>query len=77
VIVLFSEAAFAQSFGFPMGATRKLSPEEAEQERIIDQNYRDAASKIPEKKPSSTDPWGNVRSNSAPAKPSTSKQQPR
>jgi hypothetical protein len=59
----FATAAFAQ---LPMPSislgddTRKLTPEELEKQKAIDNAYRSANQKIPEKK-SAADPWGDVR----------------
>jgi hypothetical protein len=61
--ISFATAASAQ---LPMpsislgGDQRKLTPEELEKQKAIDNAYRDANRKIPEKnKPA--DPWGDVR----------------
>jgi len=79
LLALLTGAASAQelgvsnsSGGMPMpslslggGAPRKLTPEEQERQNQIDNAYKAATNKIPDKKPSN-DPWGDVRA-SAPA----------
>ncbi len=74
IAVLLSGPAAAQ---FPMPSVslqpqqRKLTPEELEKKKAIDQAYRAANGKIPEKKVD--DPWADVRA--APTTASKKKQQ--
>ncbi len=74
VLALLTGTAAAQ---FPMPKVslspeqRKLTPEELEKQKAIDNAYRAANSKIPEKKVA--DPWADVRA--APTTGSKKKQQ--
>ena len=75
-VVLPAGAAYAQ---FPMPSIslqgepkRKLTPEEQEKQKKLDDAYQSATNKIPDKKTTS-DPWGTVRS--SPSTASKSKQQ--
>jgi hypothetical protein len=52
--------AFAQGVNLVM-PDRKLTNEEIERNKEIDEAYQNAKKKIPDQKPSS-DPWGTVRS---------------
>ena len=72
IVAGLTGSAFAQ---FTPGLTlrpdseRQLTPEEKEKQKAIDNAYRSAIGKIPDKqKPA--DPWGNIR----PAEPPKSKQ---
>ncbi|MDC7789801.1 hypothetical protein PQJ75_17680 [Rhodoplanes sp. TEM] len=59
------------------GSTRKLTSEEIEKEKAVDEAYRGAIRKIPEKQ-TVVDPWGSVRqapSSTTAAKPQAPKQQ--
>ena len=62
LIVLFAGAAFAQSMSLmPTGQDkRRLSAEEQQRQDDIERNYRDAVSKMPDRK-AAADPWGKVR----------------
>lgn len=74
IAVLLAEPAAAQ---FPTPSVslqpeqRKLTPEELARQKAIDQAYRAASGKIPEKKVD--DPWADVRA--APTSGSKKKQQ--
>ena len=50
---------------------RKLTPEEQEQQKQLDQDYKAAAKKVPDQK--ATDPWASVRP--TPTVPAKKKQQ--
>ena len=72
IVACLTGSAFAQ---FTPGLTlrpdseRQLTPEEKEKQKALDNAYRSAIGKIPDKqKPA--DPWGNIR----PAEPPKSKQ---
>jgi hypothetical protein len=53
---------------------RRQSPEDAYREQQIEREYRETVnSRIPDKKPATSDPWGNVRA--APGGSSAAKQQ--
>ena len=72
IVACLTASAFAQ---FTPGITlrpdseRQLTPEEKEKQKALDDAYRSAIGKIPDKqKPA--DPWGNIR----PAEPPKSKQ---
>jgi hypothetical protein len=76
VIALLSGPAHAQTQPVPRyGDTAKQkSPQEIESEKEADRAYKNSLSNIPDKGPS--DPWGNMRSDSAPkavAKPAPAK----
>ena len=77
VVVVLTGIASAQSPFTPkvsLGADtkRKLTPEEEEKQKALDQAYKAATSKIPDQK--ATDPWGDVRP-APPASPPKKKQQ--
>jgi hypothetical protein len=62
LLVLSTATAFAQ---LPMGMTlrdkpKELTPEQRAKQKAIDDAYRAATRKIPDKK-TATDPWGSVR----------------
>ena len=66
VIALLAGPAYAQSQSVPKyGEVDKTkSPQEIEAEREAERAYKRSLGNIPDKTP--TDPWGNVRSDSAP-----------
>jgi hypothetical protein len=66
VIALLAGPAFAQSQSVPKyGDTDKTkSPQEIAAEREAEKAYKRSLGNIPDQAP--TDPWGNVRSESAP-----------
>jgi hypothetical protein len=66
VIALLAGPAFAQSQSIPKyGETDKTkSPQELAAEKQAEQAYKRSLGNIPEQK--SSDPWGTVRSESAP-----------
>jgi len=66
VIAILAGPAFAQSQPVPRyGDTdNKKSPQEIEAERESERAYKKSLGNIPDQGP--TDPWGNVRSDSAP-----------
>jgi hypothetical protein len=73
LLALLAGPAYSQAMSlFPQPGDTRKSPEEVERERAIEQQYKSATDKIPDKK-SSNDPWGNVRS--APSKPSAASKQ--
>jgi hypothetical protein len=43
------------------GDSRPLTPEEIQKQKAIDQAYKSATKKIPNKN-TTADPWGNIRS---------------
>jgi hypothetical protein len=62
LLVLSTAAAFAQ---LPLGMTlhdqpKELTPQERAKQKAIDDAYRAATRKIPDKR-TATDPWGSVR----------------
>jgi hypothetical protein len=65
MLPLLSESAFAQSNPFmpkmSLGEKEKkqLTPEEQEQQKQLDADYKAATKKIPDQK--TADPWGGVR----------------
>ncbi len=64
IIALLTGTASAQlpMPSFPLnGDGRQLTPEEMQKQKAIDQAYRSATKKIPNKK-AANDPWGNIRS---------------
>ncbi|HEY7244553.1 MAG TPA: hypothetical protein VH678_11810 [Xanthobacteraceae bacterium] len=73
IVGLLSGVAGAQIMpGINLGnSTHQLTPEEQEKQKRIEDEYKRAIEKIPEKK-QSADPWGVVRQN--PSSASKSKQ---
>jgi hypothetical protein len=75
IIVMLTGPAAAQ---FPMPSISlhddkpKLTPEEEEKQKALDNDYKSATKKIPDKKPA-VDPWGSIRS--APGSASKNTQQ--
>src|SRR6266404_3440636 len=67
VLALLAGPAYAQSQSVPRyGDTdKKKSPQEIEAEREAERAYKRSLGNIPDQGPT-TDPWGNVRSDSAP-----------
>ena len=66
VVLLLMAPAYAQTPNVNlMPELPTKSPEEKEQDAIKERAYKDSLRKIPDAKTSS-DPWGNVRSNDAP-----------
>ena len=65
MIALLTGPAYAQSQSVPKyGEFKDKSPQEIAAEREADKAYKKSLGNIPEKGPA--DPWGNVRSDSAP-----------
>jgi hypothetical protein len=66
VIALLAGPAYAQSQSVPRygDVDKKKSPQEIEAEREAERAYKRSLGNIPDRGP--TDPWGNVRSDSAP-----------
>jgi hypothetical protein len=70
LVVLLTGTALAQfAPSIPLGGQDKppLTPEQLERQKAIDNAYRAATKKIPDKKPV-TDPWGDLRSSNTSAK---------
>ena len=59
ILVLLSGAASAQSMNLLPG-DRRVSPEDAAREKVLEGEYQSAVGKIPDKK-APADPWGTVR----------------
>jgi hypothetical protein len=69
VIALLAAPAAAQFMpSLPLGGTDKPppTPEEVEKQKALDNAYKSATSKIPDKKQQATDPWGNIRQSPPP-----------
>jgi len=66
VIALLAGPAYAQSQSVPRygEVDKKKSPQEIETEREAERAYKRSLGNIPDQGPA--DPWGNVRSDSAP-----------
>jgi hypothetical protein len=66
VLALLAGPAYAQSQPVPRygDIDNKKSPQEIEAERESERAYKKSLGNIPDQGP--TDPWGNVRSDSAP-----------
>ena len=69
IVALLTGAAYAQtssgnplmpSFSIGSDQKRKLTPEEQERQNELDNAYKSATNKIPDKK-TGNDPWGDVR----------------
>jgi hypothetical protein len=70
LVVLLTGTAFAQfAPTIPLGGPDKppLTPEQLERQKAIDNAYRAATKKIPDKK-RAVDPWGDLRSPNTDAK---------
>ncbi len=67
IFALFATPALAQSPNVNlMPELPSKTPEQIEQEKKLQQQYRDSLRKIPDAK-ASNDPWGSVRGADAPA----------
>jgi hypothetical protein len=65
-MALLTSPVSAQSLSlFPQPGDRRLTPEELQQRKVLEQEYNAATRKIPDKQPSSNDPWGKIRSNAS------------
>lgn len=65
VIALLAGPAYAQSQSIPKyGETKDKTPQEIRAEKEAEQAYKKSLGNIPEQK--AADPWGTVRSDSAP-----------
>jgi hypothetical protein len=81
VLGLLAGPVHAQAVNL-LGGDRRLTSEEIEKNKAIDEAYRSSIRKIPDQKPNS-DPWGNVRASgtsqattpakTTPAKPTAQK----
>jgi hypothetical protein len=74
-ITLLTGVAYAQlpMPGISLGGDRQMTPEEKEKQRLIENDYKRAMDKIPDKK--AVDPWGGVRQGpSAASKPKQGQQ---
>ncbi|MGB8446945.1 MAG: hypothetical protein WCE32_21460, partial [Pseudolabrys sp.] len=63
IVMLLSGTAFAQSMRPGINLTpgnRPLSPEEQARQKAVDDAYRSAIEKLPDKK-KSADPWNSIR----------------
>jgi hypothetical protein len=61
-----ASAQFAPSMTLSPESSRTLTPQEIEKQKTIDDAYKAAIGKIPDKQ-KSVDPWGNIRPNPATA----------
>lgn len=59
VLALLAGTASAQSLNILSGE-RRVTPQEAAREKVLEGEYQSAVGKIPDKK-ASADPWGTVR----------------
>ena len=66
VVALLAGPAYAQTQPVPRygEAPKDKSPQQIEADRAAERAYKNSLSNIPDKGPS--DPWGNMRSDSAP-----------
>jgi hypothetical protein len=65
IIVALPGIAFAQQLmpGLSLHPDKPpLTPEEREKQKAIDDAYKSAIKKLPDKKKPADDPWGNIRS---------------
>jgi hypothetical protein len=65
IIVALPGIAFAQQLmpGLSLHPDKPpLTPEEREKQKAIDDAYKSAINKLPDKKKPADDPWGNIRS---------------
>ena len=68
IIAFLTGAASAQMPGINLSPDRQMTPEEKEKQKAIENAYKSAIEKIPDKKPPA-DPWGAVRSTTPSSKP--------
>jgi hypothetical protein len=75
IIALLTGAASAQMPmpGINLSPDRQMTPEEKEKQKAIENAYKSAIEKIPDKKPPA-DPWGAVRSTTPSSKPKQGQQ---
>ncbi len=73
VLALLAGPVFAQGVNL-MGGERRLTSEEIEKNKAIDEAYKSTMKKIPDQKPNA-DPWGNVRASNG-SQPTPSKATP-
>ena len=75
IIALLTGAASAQipMPGINLSPDRQMTPEEKEKQRVIENAYKSAIEKIPDKK-APADPWGAVRSTTPSSKPKQGQQ---
>ena len=75
IIALLTGAASAQMPmpGINLSPDRQMTPEEKEKQKVIENAYKSAIEKIPDKKPPA-DPWGAVRSTTPSSKPKQGQQ---
>ena len=68
IIALLTGAASAQipMPGINLSPDRQMTPEEKEKQKAVEDAYKSAIGKIPDKK-TPVDPWGTVRSNPLPS----------
>ena len=68
IIALLTGAASAQikTPGINLAPDRQRTPEEIDKQKAIEDAYKSAIGKIPDKK-TPVDPWGGVRSNPSPS----------
>ncbi|MGB8576174.1 MAG: hypothetical protein WCD56_06375 [Pseudolabrys sp.] len=65
IVVALPGIAFAQQLkpGLSLHPDKPpLTPEEQERQKAIDGAYKSAIKKLPDKKKTADDPWGNIRS---------------
>ena len=75
IIAFLTGAASAQMPmpGINLSPDRQMTPEEKEKQKTIENAYKSAIEKIPDKKPPA-DPWGAVRSTTPSSKPKQGQQ---
>jgi hypothetical protein len=75
IIAFLTGAASAQMPlpGINLSPDRQMTPEEKEKQKAIENAYKSAIEKIPDKKPPA-DPWGAVRSTTPSSKPKQGQQ---
>jgi hypothetical protein len=65
IVILLTTNALAQlSTGLPLETERPLTQEEREKRKEVDDAYKSAINKLPDKK-KPADPWGDMRSSPA------------
>ena len=64
IVMSLTADAFAQLSmpALPLDSDRRLTKEEQEKRKEVDDAYKSAISKVPDKKKPPADPWGDVRS---------------
>jgi hypothetical protein len=61
----FAQVSSTPGMGIPMNQEKEVSPEVRAKRQATEEAYRSTMKSIPDAKPASTDPWGNMRDTSS------------